>query len=279
MKQRTAAHRRLLCVAFAAMAALLALLLWQGIRRGDAVRVGIPHSASAYGAAMLLQSPTAQYACTVGSTVQVLEQALQSGDLDAALIPAIRALEIENTEIHAVLGYMPLVVASEEEIDSVHDLEGKSVTIDEALADTSAENMLRTLLRKAKVECEVSSGTAGEIFVCALDDAAHRSAPIRLSLSEAWKDETKSAPPAGLCLVVRKEYLDRAGTDFAAFERSLESAMSYGADKRKKTVAMAAAAGLAVDEGTADRLYPFCDFLYLTGDAMDAALRSAEACR
>ena len=92
MKQRTAAQKRLLLLAFCALILLLGLLVWQGVRRGDAARVGIPHSVSAAGAAMLLQSPGAQYSCVVGSTAQALAEALEKGDLDAALLPADRAL-------------------------------------------------------------------------------------------------------------------------------------------------------------------------------------------
>ena len=87
MKQRTPSQRRLLLAAFAGLTLLLAALIWQGVRRGDPVRVGIPKSAEAYGAAMLLQTPSAQYRCTLGSTPEALATALREGQLDAALLP------------------------------------------------------------------------------------------------------------------------------------------------------------------------------------------------
>ena len=247
MKQRTANQKRLLLIAFAALALLLGLLIWQGVRRGDAARVGIPHSAAASGAAMLLQSPAAQYSCAVGSTAQVLAAALEKGDLDAALLPAQLASGMDGVEIRAVVGYTPLVILSEQpEINRLDDLAG----------------------------CTLVYGASGDPFACSLDAAAKLNTPIRFSLSKAWRQSLGSLPPAGLCLAVRQDYLAQAGTDFDAFERALKSAMAYGADKRKKTVAMAAAAGLAPDEDTADRLYPFCDFVYLTGAEMRAALQA-----
>ena len=275
MKQRTIQQRRLLRIAFAALLLLLGLLAWQGIRRGDAARVGIPHSVSAAGAAMLLQSPGAQYSCVVGSTAEALAEALEKGDLDAALLPADRALDMPGVQIRAVVGFAPLVILSDQpEIRRPEDLAGRTLTLDEGLAGTREERALRTLLREAEVRCALVYGAAGDPFACSLDAAAKLDAPIRFSLAKAWRQHLSSLPPAGLCLAVREDYLAHAGTDFAAFERALKSAMAYGGDKRKKTVAMVAAAGLAPDEDTADRLYPFCDFVFLTGAEMNAALQA-----
>lgn len=277
MKQRTTGQRRLLLIAFAALLLLLGTLIWQGIRRGDAARVGIPHSISAAGAAMLLQSPGAQYSCVMGSTAEALAEALQKGDLDAALLPADLALGMAEVQIRSVVGYAPLVILSDDgDLCSLQDLAGRTLTLDEALQNTREDRALRTLLRAAEVRCAVVYGASGDPFACSLDAAARLDTPIRFSLAKAWRQNLSSLPPAGLCLAVRQDYLAHAGTDFSAFEKALKSAMSYAADKRKKSVAMTAAAGLAPDEDTADRLYPFCDFVYLTGAEMNAALQAGK---
>lgn len=277
MKQRTAGQRRLLLIAFAALLLLLGALIWQGARRGDAARVGIPHSISAAGAAMLLQSPGAQYSCVMGSTAEALAEALQKGDLDAALLPADLALGMAEVQIRSVVGYAPLVILSDDgDLCSLQDLAGRTLTLDEALQNTREDRALRTLLRAAEVRCAVVYGASGDPFACSLDAAARLDTPIRFSLAKAWRQNLSSLPPAGLCLAVRQDYLAHAGTDFSAFEKALKSAMSYAADKRKKSVAMTAAAGLSPDEDTADRLYPFCDFVYLTGAEMNAALQAGK---
>ena len=277
MKQRTTGQRRLLLIAFAALLLLLGTLIWQGVRRGDAARVGIPHSISAAGAAMLLQSPGAQYSCVMGSTAEALAEALQKGDLDAALLPADLALGMAEVQIRSVVGYAPLVILSDDgDLCSLQDLAGRTLTLDEALQNTREDRALRTLLRAAEVRCAVVYGASGDPFACSLDAAARLDTPIRFSLAKAWRQNLSSLPPAGLCLAVRQDYLTHAGTDFSAFEKALKSAMSYAADKRKKSVAMTAAAGLSPDEDTADRLYPFCDFVYLTGAEMNAALQAGK---
>lgn len=277
MKQRTAGQRRLLLIAFAALLLLLGALIWQGVRRGDAARVGIPHSVSVAGAAMLLQSPGAQYSCVMGSTAEALAEALQKGDLDAALLPADLALGMAEVQIRSVVGYAPLVILSDDgDLRSLQDLAGRTLTLDEGLQNTREDRALRTLLRAAEVRCAVVYGASGDPFACSLDAAARLDTPIRFSLAKAWRQNLSSLPPAGLCLAVRQDYLAHAGTDFSAFEKALKSAMSYAADKRKKSVAMTAAAGLSPDEDTADRLYPFCDFVYLTGAEMNAALQAGK---
>ena len=277
MKQRTTGQRRLLLIAFAALLLLLGTLIWQGVRRGDAARVGIPHSISAAGAAMLLQSPGAQYSCVMGSTAEALAEALQKGDLDAALLPADLALGMAEVQIRSVVGYAPLIILSDDgDLCSLQDLAGRTLTLDEALQNTREDRALRTLLRAAEVRCAVVYGASGDPFACSLDAAARLDTPIRFSLAKAWRQNLSSLPPAGLCLAVRQDYLAHAGTDFSAFEKALKSAMSYAADKRKKSVAMTAAAGLSPDEDTADRLYPFCDFVYLTGAEMNAALQAGK---
>jgi len=277
MKPRAAGQKRLIAVAFAALLGLLALLIWQGVRRGDAVRVGVPKSAAAYGAAMLLQTPSAQYACTLGSTAQALQDALTDGMLDAALLPYDLAAAAEECEIRAVLGYESLLVISRGgRLRVVEDLRGRTLTLPEALRCSRAEGMLKTLLRACKTPCALVYGEAAgaEVFCCDMDTADALLAgdagwEIGFSLARAWRKALRTPPPAGLCLVVRQDYLARAGSDYAGFERALASAMDYGADKRKKTVAMAAAAGLARSEQAADALYDFCDFVYLTGAEME----------
>ena len=169
-----------------------------------------------------------------------------------------------------------MILSDDPEIRSLQDLEGRALTLDESLQNTREDRALRALLRAAEVRCAIAYGPAGDPFACSLDTAAGLDTPICFSLSKAWRQNLSSLPPAGLCLAVREDYLAHAGTDFAAFERALKSAMSYAADKRKKTVAMTAAAGLAPDEDTADRLYPFCDFVYLTGAELNAALQAGK---
>ena len=281
MKTRTIQQKRLAAAAFAGLFALLALLLWQGVRRGDAVRVGIPRTAAAYGAGMLLQTPTAQYACSLGSTPAAVRSALAAGEIDAALLPYELAADMPGCAIRAVLGYADAVIVSgDPAIRNLDSLRGKTVTLAESLRGSRAEAMLRTLLRQSSLRCDIVYGDgAADIRCCGIDAAeallrADTGLRICFSLAREWRALLPSVPPAGLCLAVRQDYLESAGGDYAAFEKALENAMAYAREKRKKTAAMAAACGLAPDEETADLLYDFCDFRYLTGAEMNASLNA-----
>ena len=282
MKQRTHQQIKYILLAFAGMLAMLFLLLWQGLRRGDAVRVGVPRSAAAYGAGMLLQTPSAQYRCVLGSTALALQDALLAGELDAALLPYELAAAATGCEIRAVLGYEPLAALSRGGPTALDALSGQTLALHSALQGGRGERALRKLLRECGIPCDIvyAEGPEGtQVFFCDVDTAStllREDAALSLcfSLGREWRLRLPSLPPAGLCLVVRQDYLASAGSDYAAFEKALSHAMAYGGEKRKKTVAMAAAAGLADSEETADALYPCCDFRYLTGTDMQLSLRA-----
>ncbi|MBQ9196154.1 MAG: hypothetical protein IJ157_02835 [Clostridia bacterium] len=268
MKQRTRGQYRLIFAAFGALLAFLALLLWQGIRRGDAVRVGIPRSAAAMGAAMLLQTPSAQYTCTVGSTPQALATALEAGELDAALLPFSLARSLRDCQLRAAVGHEPLMILTRQADElRLEELDGGTLTLPEALRGAPAEDMLRRVLRQGRVDCKIVYGEPADPCACDADTAAALLAAdagwrMALSVSDEWQRLFSSDPPAGLCLAVRRDYLAGSGSDYASFERALKNSLQYSADKRKKTVAMAVAAGFAGSEETADAIYGGLDFFW-----------------
>ena len=267
MKQRTRGQWRLIFIAFGAMLLFLALLLWQGIRRGDAARVGVPRSPAAMGATRLLQTPSAQYRCTVGSTPQALATALKEGALDAALLPRALAQTLENCEIRADIGDADMIILTRQaEKLSPGSLDGAVLTLPEALRGSPAEAMLRGVLREGEIHCAIAYGDSGDPYACDADTAAALLSRdgwhAALSVAGAWRRAFDADPPAGLCLAVRRDYLENSGSDYAAFERALQSSLRYSAEKRKKTVAMAVAAGLADSEDVADALYGCLDFFW-----------------
>ena len=74
---------------------------------------------------------------------------------------------------------------------------------------------------------------------------------VRFRLSQQWRTSFLAAAPAGHCIVYRREI---AGTStYLSFENALRDSMLYSDRKRKKTVAMAAGAGLFDNEAAADR--------------------------
>ena len=276
MKPRTPQQVRILAIAFAVLVLLTTLLLWQGVRHGDAVRVGIPKSYAAAGAAPLLQTSAAQYVCTLGSTTAVLQKALLAGDLDAALIPYDMAVNCEGCEIRAILGYEQLLLLGRREATHIQDLDNCMLTLPQKLQDSALAKMLEALLKKEDTICSIlysDDFSEAEWIACGLDDAAAilRAQPeirICFSITRSARHALDTAP-YGLCLAVRKDYLQQAGTDYDAFERMLQDAVHYADDKRKKTVAMMASSGIAADETEANLFYPYCSFRYMDSTTLE----------
>ena len=270
MKPRTPQQIRILVIAFAVLILLTVLLLGQGVRHGDAVRVGIPKSYTAAGVASLLQTSTAQYVCTLGSTTAVLQKALLAGDLDAALIPYDMAVSCESCEIRAILGYEQLLLLGHEKAAHVQDLNNCTLVVPHKLQDSALSKMMEALFRKEGTICTIlysDDFSKAEWIACGLDDAAAilRAQPemrICFSLTRSARNVLDTAP-YGLCLTVRKDYLQHAGTDYDAFERKLQDAVNYADEKRKKAAAMMASSGIAANEAEANLLYPYCSFRYM----------------
>lgn len=293
MKTRSKEKKLLILGAFAAILLLLCVLLALGLSRGDAVRFGVYKGADAFGACALMQTRDASYQSTLASTAGALREALVSARVDAALLPAALALGLPESEysVQAVLSYETLVAVSfDAGVKGVADLSARAVALPAASESTPAQRMLTTLLREAGVSASVSfapddlpalENDQAVAFV-RLDDLPaylrlNPGAQARFSLSAQWRSLLDSQPPAGACLVVRSDYLARAGGDYAAFLKKLADSVAYADEKRKKAVAMIVSAGLSGSEGDADSIVGYLPFICLTGAQMDASLASYRA--
>ncbi|MCQ2453109.1 MAG: hypothetical protein MJ136_00805 [Clostridia bacterium] len=285
MKKKTPAQIRLLCGCFAALILTFAALLAAALGRGEKVRFGVSATPDCYGAAMLLQTPSAQYTVSVGSGDAVLKEALESGALDAAVLryETFETMDAEKYEVRAVLSYCNLTVLSRDKgIKKITDLNDKKLVLAEDLRGSAEEAMLKKLLGKADVICSIGFGdNLGEndvLLVRPGDEYRAVSADRTLArcfvLSSVWKGLMDSARPAGACLVVSKAYLGKAGSSYNGFMRTLKDGCLYGDEKRKKTVEMCVAGGLARSTEEADYLISTCSFSFLEGDDLAASLQA-----
>ncbi len=285
MKKRTHAQMRLLYGCFAALILTFAALLLVSLGRGEKVRFGVTATPDCYGAAMLLQSPSAQYTVSVGSGDAVLKEALESGAMDAAVLryETFETLDAEKYEIRAVLSYCNLTVLSRDTgIHKITDLMDKQLVLAESLRGSAEERMLKKLLEKADVICSIAFGDSigeGDVLLVRPEDEyrAVKAEPAlarRFTLSTVWKSLMDTPRPAGACLVVSKAYLSRAGSAYSGFVRTLKSGCLYGDEKRKKTVEMCVAGGLSRSAEEADHLISTCSFSFLEGDELAASLQA-----
>lgn len=292
MKPRSKEKKILLTVALSSLSLVLCVMIALGVWMGDAVHFVLPRSADSYGAAMLLQTPSAQYTVEMKNTVADTLAALESGEANVALLPADVAINLKSSDyhIHAVLTYTTLIAVSRETVLSVKALDGRTVTLSAAHQGSKAEKMLKKLLSDADASANIvyaddlAAAAKGDYDVIFADIdtlysvlQADPQASACFSLSTQWRAQLTGEPPAGMCMVVRADYDASAGVSHLMFEKKLRDAVTYADEKRKKTVAMAYEAGLAASEAEANALIDYCTLRFLQDNDMDSAIAAWRA--
>lgn len=279
-----------LLIAFMLLAVLLGGMVFAALHQGEKIRFGLVPGAHAFGAAHMLSSSSPQYTCTLYDDEEIVLRALDNQVIDAAMISVEAALELPEDVygIHGVFAVTDLLVVSEDEtILNIGSLSGRVLILPETCRGGKAALMLQKLLleedcagyeiRYVKNPVAEYQATVGSVLLLPMDDledALRQNAAlsVRFRLSQQWRASFLSAAPAGYLVVYR---LDKAGTGtFISFENALRDSMTYSDRKRKKTIAMAVAAGIFASEDTADRLIDFMSFSYLEGNDMTASIRA-----
>lgn len=281
-----------LITAFLLLIVLLGGMVLAAMYHGNAVRLAFTPGPQAFGMARLAQSVSPQHSVTTYNEEETVLRALQNHVADAALLGAEDALALpeELYEIRGVFSVTDLLAVSDEEtVLSMQSLSGRKLILPEVLRGSKEESMLLKLLKEA--DCAgytmVYARDAWREYVEQADAvlmltlqqandllAAGRDFTARFRLSSQWRTLFASVPPAGYCLVVRRDAMG-TGT-FAAFEKHVRDSMLYSDRKRKKTIAMAVEAGILKNEQVADKLIDHMSFTYHEGED---ALASIDAWR
>lgn len=281
----------ILVTAFLLLIVLFGGMVFAALHHGEKVRFGLTRGAHAFGAARMMQSASSQYTVAVYDEEEIILRALDNGLLDAAMISVEAALALpEEYEIRGVFSVTDLLaVASDETVLNIGLLSGRALILPENLAGSKEEAMLHSLLDDADAAgysllfardpAAEYLKNPGSVMFLPMDDlrAAQQKAPeamARFRLSNQWRTSYLTVPPAGYVIVCRKDILG-TGTCLS-FEKALRDSMVYADRKRKKTIAMAVAAGLFDSEETAEQLIDFMSFSYHEGADMQAAIGAWE---
>jgi len=210
---------------------------------------------------------------------------------DAALLPAQYLDQIEDGRYTAaaVVCYLNLVgVENGGSVYSVADLNGRRIVMPEALTGTPEERMLDALLSKAGVTADISyadddavSGMAqsGDFDIMLLP--ADKYATLfpaggeltnTFNLAHQWSFVFGTRPPAGLCLVVRTETMERRAGDVLNMLSKIRAAVNFLRTSHKKAAVLVSAGGFNEDIDYIRRTISHCMFEYLDGDAETEAL-------
>lgn len=282
----------ILVTAFALLVVLLIGMVFAALHQGDKVRFGLTRGAHAFGAARMLQEASPQYTVSLYDEEEIILRALNNHLLDAALLSVDAALTLPEDvyEIRGVFSVMELVAATgDETVISMGALSGRTLILPEKLQGGKEEALLRLLLDEvdaagytlyfADNAAAAYQETPGSVMLLPPDDlaAALDAAPgaaARFRLSSQWRASCMTVPPAGYVIVCRRDIVG-TGTCLS-FEKALRDSMLYADRKRKKTIAMTAAAGIFDSEAEAERLIDFMSFTYHEGADMAASLSAWE---
>lgn len=233
-------------------------------------RVGVLSGPTGMGLAKLISDNSAaeekNYEFEVFSSPDTALADLAAGKLDFLCLPTNTAANLANKKDDYVtvvaincLGSLYLVADKNESIESVADLEGKTVYT--SVASSTTVPILNYILREnhvnAQVEVEkdhdtlVSRIQTGEVSLAVLPEpkvtVALTSATdykVALNLSEEW-DKVSDSPLTMGCIVVRNGFLAQYPNATKQFLRDCESSISYIGNREN----LDAAAGMICDAG------------------------------
>lgn len=264
------------------------------------VNIGVMSGPTGMGMAKLMDdegTESEKYAFKVYSDPSIGTTDLVSGNLDMLCLPTNAAANLYNknksVSVIAIncLGSLYLVSDGKTPINSIKDLEGK--TIHSSVATSTTKPIIDFILKKngvnATVEVEKDHDTlvaklaTKEVSLAVLPEPkitaalmSNKDYSVKLNLSEEW-EKVSDTPLTMGCIVVRNEFLEEhktvvdsflkdynASIDFVGNEKNLESAAEM-------IVNQSVLPKLPVAKGALTNLYG--SIVYIDGADMKAALQ------
>lgn len=267
----------------------------------DAIRVGSLKGPTSMGLAPLMNDkvrPSGNYDFTMVTAADELLGKMVSGDLDIALAPANVASVLYNKTEKGVsvidintLGVLD-IVASDDSIQSVADLKGKTIymtgkgtTPDYVINYLLKANGLSagdvTLEYKSEAtevaavlkEKEGAIGLLPQPFVTAAC-VQNENLKIVLSLTDEWdkvQGEGKSRLVTGVT-IVRNEFLENHPDQVKAFLADHKASAEYANTNVEDTAQLIEKEKIVEKAVIAQKALPYCSITYIDGEEMKSAL-------
>ncbi|MBQ3017254.1 MAG: ABC transporter substrate-binding protein [Clostridia bacterium] len=223
---------------------------------------------------------------------------LMSKKLDMLCLPTNAAANLftkqKNISVIAIncLGSLYLLANNETEINSIKDLEGK--TIYSSVATSTTKPIIDFILKEngvnATVEIEKDHDTlvaklaSKEVNIAVLPEPkvtaaliANKDYSVKLNLSEEWSKVSDTPLTMG-CIVVRNDFLEEHKSVVDSFLKDYKASIDFINDKNNNANAaeMIVSAGvlpkLPVAKGALNNLYG--SIVYIEGDEMKNALKA-----
>ena len=278
------------------LALALSLCLFAGAASADAAvntRVYTLNGTTGFGMAGMIADAKPDYSFTVETDPSVVTAALVSGDCDIAALPTNAAAALYNKTGGAVQvlalntrGVLYLVTDGKEKIESIADLNGKTVYapaqnpsfIFSALCkandvDVTIDN---SYAQPAELNTAVAAGQVGlAVLPEPMVTVARSQNPaltVALDLTAEWDKVFEPGSLVQGCVVVRREFAEQNPEAVKAFLADYEASVKLLTEDTEAAAKNIETAGIFAKAAVAAKAIPNCNVCFVTGEDMQREL-------
>ncbi len=274
---------------------LLALCLFAGAAFAEEAntRVYTLNGTTGFGMAGMIADAKPGYSFTVETDPSVVTAALVSGDCDIAALPTNAAAALYNKTEGKVQvlalntrGVLYLVTDGKEKIESIADLNGKTVY-------APAQNpsfIFAALCSKYGIELDIDNSyaqpaelnaavAAGKVSLAVLPEpmvtvakSQNQDLVVALDLTAEWDKVMEPGSLVQGCVVVRREFAEQNPEAVKAFLTDYEASVKLLSEDVQTAAAKIEAAGIFNKAAVAAKAIPNCNICFVTGEDMQREL-------
>ena len=275
---------------------LLVLCLFGGAASADAAvntRVYTLNGTTGFGMAGMITDAKPGYSFTVETDPSVVSAALISGDCDIAALPTNAASALYNktggkVQVLALntRGVLYLVTDGKEKIESIADLDGKTVY-------APAQNpsfIFAALCSKNGIELNIDTSyaqpaelntavAAGQVSIAVLPEpmvtvarSQNKDLVVALDLTAEWDKVFEPGSLVQGCVVVRREFAEQYPEAVKQFLADYESSVKLLSEDVQAAAEKIEAAGIFAKAAVAAKAIPNCNICFVTGEDMQHEL-------
>ena len=287
-------------IAVLTLALALVLCLFAGTASADAAvntRVYTLNGTTGFGMAGMIadneNKVCPEYTFTVETDPSVVTAALVSGDCDIAALPTNAAAALYNKTEGAVQvlalntrGVLYLVTDGKEKIESIADLNGKTVY-------APAQNpsfIFAALCSKYGIELDIDTGyaqpaelntavAAGQVGLAVLPEpmvtvakSQNPELTVALDLTAEWDKVFEPGSLVQGCVVVRRDFAEAHPDAVKAFLTDYEASVKLLTEDTEAAAKNIEAAGIFAKAAVAAKAIPNCNVCFVTGEDMQREL-------
>ena len=283
-------------IAVLTLALALVLCLFAGTAFADEAvntRVYTLNGTTGFGMAGMIADAKPDYTFTVETDPSVVTAALVSGDCDIAALPTNAAAALYNKTEGAVQvlalntrGVLYLVTDGKEKIESIADLNGKTVC-------APAQNpsfIFAALCSKYGIELDIDTGyaqpaelntavAAGQVGLAVLPEpmvtvakSQNPELTVALNLTEEWDKVFEPGSLVQGCVVVRRDFAEAHPDAVKAFLTDYEASVKLLTEDTEAAAKNIEAAGIFAKAAVAAKAIPNCNVCFVTGEDMQREL-------